>query len=319
MKSLTPTDGNGPLLGNGPLPFRLHRRNIYILPTRFGALFIVILVGMLIGSVNYNNNLGFLLTFLLAGIAFVGLFQTYFELMGLTVDAAASEPVFAGDIATVQVRVKSGRRRRSSLQFFFRKKAPETIQLSARGDVLVGVTVPTEKRGLLDPGALTIDSRYPLGLFRAWARIMPGTVGLVYPKPLASQLNGERLQGGDDSHSRQSIPGVEDFKGLSPYQPGDPPQRIFWKAFSKGQGLFTKSFTGPAGDVLLLSMDRTGGWDEERKLSKLCHQVLAAARRQIPFGLQIGGRMIPPGKGMHHRHNCLKALALYGSLGRNGR
>ena len=29
-------------------------------PTRFGWLFVVVLLGLLMGSINYNNNLGFL-------------------------------------------------------------------------------------------------------------------------------------------------------------------------------------------------------------------------------------------------------------------
>ncbi|HWU82526.1 MAG TPA: hypothetical protein VN063_03450, partial [Methylophilaceae bacterium] len=43
-------------------PAVLTRRHIYILPTRYGLLYGVILIGMLIGSINYTLSLGFFLT-----------------------------------------------------------------------------------------------------------------------------------------------------------------------------------------------------------------------------------------------------------------
>ena len=42
-----------------PLPQTLEWKRILILPTRFGLLFVILIAGMLIGSINYNNNLGF--------------------------------------------------------------------------------------------------------------------------------------------------------------------------------------------------------------------------------------------------------------------
>ena len=50
-------------------PVFLSQRRVYILPTRQGALFGAALLLMLIGSINYQLSLGFILTFLLAGMA----------------------------------------------------------------------------------------------------------------------------------------------------------------------------------------------------------------------------------------------------------
>ncbi len=47
---------------------RLDRRHVYILPTATGAGFALLLVAMLLTALNYNVSLGFLLTFLLAGV-----------------------------------------------------------------------------------------------------------------------------------------------------------------------------------------------------------------------------------------------------------
>ena len=45
---------------------RLGRRYIYILPTGAGVLLGVVLMLMLLGALNYQNNLALLLTFLMA-------------------------------------------------------------------------------------------------------------------------------------------------------------------------------------------------------------------------------------------------------------
>ena len=49
----------------------MHRRRIYVLPTRFGLAYSCVLVVMLLGALNYNNNPAMLLTCLIAAaIAF---------------------------------------------------------------------------------------------------------------------------------------------------------------------------------------------------------------------------------------------------------
>ena len=46
---------------------------VYILPTGVGLVFGIMGFAMLLGSMNYNNNLSFVLTFLLAGLGFVSM------------------------------------------------------------------------------------------------------------------------------------------------------------------------------------------------------------------------------------------------------
>ena len=49
------------------LPVRIGRNRIYVLPTGFGLFLGAMLVTMLVGGLNYNNNPALLLVFLLAG------------------------------------------------------------------------------------------------------------------------------------------------------------------------------------------------------------------------------------------------------------
>src|SRR3972149_1701370 len=75
----------------------LAQRRVYILPTRHGLTFALALVLMLIGSINYNLSLGYVLTFLLAGMGMVSILHTFRNLPHLYVSAGRGEPGFAED------------------------------------------------------------------------------------------------------------------------------------------------------------------------------------------------------------------------------
>ncbi|OYV40442.1 MAG: hypothetical protein B7Z83_01220, partial [Thiomonas sp. 20-64-5] len=62
---------------------RLTHRNVYILPTRTGWFFALLLMVLLVLSINYQLNLGYLLTFLLAGSAMMAMHVTHNNLRGL--------------------------------------------------------------------------------------------------------------------------------------------------------------------------------------------------------------------------------------------
>ncbi|BBO71661.1 hypothetical protein DSCA_55910 [Desulfosarcina alkanivorans] len=298
--------------GNTTVPVTLGLRNIYILPTGYGLLYLTVVAAMLVGSINYNNNLGFLLTFLLGSLGLTAMMYTYAMLYGLRLTAAAAMPVFAGAPVEIDITVAGIERPRTRLRWFF-SAADQVVANIGHGEgARILVRAATDQRGLLDPGWLRITCEYPLGLFKAWARIDTGLKCLVYPRPVAGPAPvaaASRDSGGGDN-ARES--GVDDFKGLSAYQPGDPPARIHWQAFSRGRGLHTKTFAGQADAGLLLDIADIREGDTERKLSVLCFHVLQAHHRRGSYALRLGGPAIPAGNGRGHRDRCLRALALYG-------
>ena len=79
----------------------LDRRHVYILPSKQGVLFTLVLVCMLIGSINYALSLGFALTFLLAGLGVVAMLHTWRNLTGISLAPGRTLPVFAGEEAQV--------------------------------------------------------------------------------------------------------------------------------------------------------------------------------------------------------------------------
>jgi len=290
----------------------LKAKNIYIFPTRYGVMFTFVLMAMLLGSINYNNNLGFILTFLLGSMAFVSILHTYRNISGIRILSVTAKPVFAGDRSPIELLVQPAHPRRSAVEFVFLNGNKTSRDLRADTRNRIHLSVSTKQRGIFRPGPLFISTQYPLGLFFSRVRLNPDIQCMVYPKPLtgASRSSNDFSNNGEGGE-RLSI-GVDDFIGLRVYQPGDSPHRISWKTFSKGHGLATKEFTEYHGEAVIFDWNRLTGLEPEHKLSWLCGMVLKAHSRNMVYGLQLPGITIDSDTGKSHRHKCLKALALYG-------
>src|SRR4249919_2445381 len=100
-----------------PLPIQISRKRIYVLPTGFGLFVGLMLITMMVGGLNYNNNPALLLVFLLAGVANNSLVHAHLILAGISLKAVHADPVFAGQALKVKFRFESdGQRRRPGLQ-----------------------------------------------------------------------------------------------------------------------------------------------------------------------------------------------------------
>lgn len=287
-------------------------RAIYILPTARGLAFGLLLLVMLLGSINYANNLGFMLTFLLAGVGVVAMLHTWRNLLGVRLSPAGCDPVFAGQTALFRVRASTGSgAERPGLEVALPGDAGEREDLARESTALFGVSREAGRRGRLPLGRLRVSTLYPTGLFRAWSYLELDTACLVYPAPgpagpRPSHPVYDRSETGDKGV------GVDDFVGLRRYRQGDSPRQIDWKAAAREQGLLTKQFGGDRADRLWLDFDAYPGLDTESVLSRLCRGVLDAAAAGHQFGMRLPGRVIEPGAGQAHRDRCLEALALFG-------
>ncbi len=290
----------------------MKKNRIYIIPTRLGVMFLIILSAMLSGSANYNNNLGFLLTFLLGSMAFVSIVHTYRNLAHIGIVPAGARPVFAGKTAVFNFLASVKGRSRPTITFGL-PKGPETVfDLFPDLENRVSVETDAGKRGILKHEVLVMTTMYPLGLFRARTRMNQDLECVVYPKPVSCPFEPAKGVSYDTDEKGESRgPGVDDFMGLRSYREGDSLQHISWKAFSRGQGLHTKDFAGTAGSSSVsLDWNIIKG-DTELKLSYLCDMVLKAFDRNIVFSLDLPGLSIGPDKGEAHRNRCLKALAMF--------
>lgn len=293
-------------------PVNLGRRRIYILPSRSGLVFAVVLLAMLIGAVNYQNSLAFVLTFLLTGLSVVSIVHTFRNLHGLSLRAGHPSPVFAGELARFSVQVENPTgRHRFALNLGFKGQQPVTFDLPPQEGRWLNLTMPSQQRGLLYPGGITISTCFPLGLFRAWSRVHLTMPCLVYPQPasqrgLPPELLKQRGETGD-----QGI-GTDDFAALRNYFPGDSLRHVHWKSAAREQGLLTKQFGGGLAGSLLLRWDLTTALSREERLSLLTRWVLEADSAGLSYGLVLPDCEFSPARGEEHRRRCLKSLALFG-------
>ena len=88
----------------------LRQRQIYILPTKYGLILGGLLFLMLVSSLNYASNLGFLYTFLLSGAGLVSVLHTWRNLLGLRVRGGRAESVFAGQDAWFAIELENPHR-----------------------------------------------------------------------------------------------------------------------------------------------------------------------------------------------------------------
>lgn len=292
---------------------RVSARQIYILPTTMGLMLGLVLTLMLLGSLNYQNNLGLLFTFLFVAVALVAMHHTWFALLGLRVQVRGGAPVFAGQRASFAVDLHNDRRGpRGDLVVRAGGEEHPPVFLPGLDLARVQVGLPSRRRGWLDLPEVRIDTRYPLGLFRAWCYARTQARVLVYPSPAARApdlpLAPARRLGPEGGLGE----GAGDFVGSRGYRPGDPPRHLDWKALARGRGLVLKQFGGDQAVEVWLDLRHLEGGNLEMRLGLLCRQVLDAAGQGLAFGLRLPGLEVPLGEGEDHKHRCLAALATFG-------
>src|SRR5437870_4180519 len=126
----------------------LEQRRIFILPTRAGLVFAVVLVLMLTGAVNYTLSLGFVLTFLLASLGITAMLYTFRNLAGLRITAARTVPVFAGENARFAVSIHNPTRAdRYSVILSYAKLDADIFDVPGERTVIAHAAVPAPRRG----------------------------------------------------------------------------------------------------------------------------------------------------------------------------
>jgi uncharacterized protein (DUF58 family) len=295
-----------------PGPVKLSQRRVYILPTRQGWTFGLALILMLFSSINYALSLGFILTFLLAGMGLVALLHTYRNLAHLAVSAGRVEPAFVGGTAQFHLHFDNPQN--------FDRVAIEArcgnvvafTDVPARSTASVTLALPATRRGWLRLPRVTIRTRYPLGLLRAWSYVRPDVRALVYPRPDESALPPFSVVPSQGETAHAGAAGTDDFIGLRPYQPGDSPRHIAWKSVAHGETVLTKMFSSRGAHELWIDWaSLPPALDIELRLSRLTRQVLLAEEAGIAYGLRLPSQEIGPDMGESHSTACLKALALF--------
>jgi len=288
------------------LPIRLHRRRIYVMPTRFGLYAGGLLLVMLLGALNFNNNAALLLTFALCGVLALSPLRAVQALERVVLERAEAEPVHVGDAATLRLHWRSEIPRRRVALEVGGQAARVRFDLVTVADS--DLSLPAERRGWEPLPWFTLSSDTPFGLFRAWSVLRPLQARLTWPRaesPAASLPD----RGSDVDRRARSAEG-EDWQGLRDYRPGDPPRRVAWKASARTERLLVREPALPADGPLEFRWEDTSPLTFEQRVSRLTRWIVDAAAAGRRYRLQLPTLALGPDSGIEFRNRCLRALAL---------
>jgi uncharacterized protein (DUF58 family) len=289
----------------------LGSRQIYIVPTRYGLLFALMLLGLLVGSINYSISLGYFITFLLTSLGHSAMLHTWRNLAHLQISVLGAQPVFAGDSAQISVNLFEPKNRdRYAIQAQFTDNNWQETDIAANSTQTISLPLIAAKRGLHTLQRLRLQTEFPMRLFHAWSLVENPYQVLVYPKP-SDDLSAPPLSDIANSQGKsQSNRGDDDFDGHKTYQTGDAPSRVDWKASSRGIGLFTKVYSGNSANSVMLDWAHTDGLALEARISLMTRWLVDAHAAKLTYGVQLPTLTLAPSDTDAHYHQALTALAL---------
>lgn len=287
--------------------FTISRKNIYILPSKSGWLFIISLLAILSGAINYNNSLAYLLCFFLSSLGFIAMLLTHNNIKNITIYPKYSAATFPGNEIEFHFLARTAD---NTPRFAIETDKNKVFSLSESGETEFSIEEKAQRRGKQRSARFKLFSDFPLGLFHAWTQVQVDNQVIVYPKPIKYNFNISNFNQGN----KQSLvtDGDDDFSGVRNFKKGDSPKSLAWKTIARTRQLYTKEFTSDSSDTLIFDFDRLDHINNtEERLSILCELILQASKQHLAYGLRIKSTLINPDIGDSHRHKCLTALALF--------
>ncbi|MCG6552739.1 MAG: DUF58 domain-containing protein [Candidatus Magnetominusculus sp. LBB02] len=267
-----------------------------------------------LSAANTGNNLIYLITAALLGFMGVsGIFGKR-NLSRLEVSIEVPPEVFAGVEFPMKITIVN---RRSFLPGFLLNCSVGQAEalfpfVDAKSAQYKLIPFQFSQRGVQLAGDIDICSVFPFNFFMRCTRLSLPTEFVVFPAPKKCTLPGTYQQDmafGGESPSDQT--GFEaDIVSIRNYVQGDPLKYISWKATARTGKLKTKELSSMSFDPVLIDFDKTGIMDMEQRISCVTYTVLSLIKRNIPVGLKINDKVIPPGASHAARAALLSALTM---------
>jgi uncharacterized protein (DUF58 family) len=291
--------------------------NTKVTPTGPGKMLLLLLFAMLIASINYSNNMAYILCFLLTGLVMIAYLVTRNNLKGLHIANVLSQPVFACEELHINFELHNGTKGRRDAIFpiIYGQQDSEgftgPFSVAPYSRASAKISFIAAKRGRFVLSYIHLLSQYPLGLFQARRSILVNKVYIVYPKPFGSMKWPPLEEHEDEGSEGFYVRGGDDFVGVRPYRPGESMHHIDWKAYARGRPLSIKEFTGGGSAQLWFAWNHLGSMDTEPRLSQLTRWVLEADQEGKEFGLRLLDNEINLACSPGHTVKCLESLALF--------
>lgn len=282
---------------------RERKPRVYIVPTRYGTIYGLMVMSFLFVGTAYDNNSVLVATALLVTFGLMCMHQTNTNVAQVEVESVEPESGFSGQSVSWKIRLKN----KAPLTAFSINIRDAVLDIPASTTSIENIQVVLRKRGRVEMNRLKISSTYPFGLFYAWKFWNGHVQYYVYPR-----LHHEAIIPEGRHNDRTEISGHEDFIGHRDYIPGDSARHIDWKAQARQQKLVVKLFDTHQPDIVVLNLMDFSAHTTEEKLSQLATAVHECFKLQKVFKLVLPNEEHAPAWSHAHYEQCLRALAVYG-------
>lgn len=294
--------------------FTIGRRQLYILPTRVGWYFTLILIALFAVAVKFDNQAAFMMLFILAAIGVITMHATHNNVIGLELNAQPAKAVFVGETAIFPVTVVNTSNKYRRAVWLVCDDFHCLLQIPANQQRRVDIKLPTLQRGYLQCSAVMLSSQFPVGIFFCWTkRFIPSQPCLVYPRPVdIMPLPDSSASGACPQAPARIRIGADDYSGMKAYQEGDRLRDIHWPSLAKTNKLVSIQHEDMSGNSMNLSwFTMPPGMNTEDRLSQLCQWIISAERDGLLYQLEMPSITIGFSQGSAHYHECLSVLALW--------
>jgi uncharacterized protein (DUF58 family) len=294
----------------------VRQKRIYILPTRFGFVFLAGAILMILIGASYQNNLVNLLSYFMLSLIFIAMIQTHNNLKDIRVEALETEGGFKGtEFVLTAVVANDSKDIRFGIEASYRHLKDGSVYenflpLLSRSTIKLRSSFIGHQRGRHEISEVKLSSSFPLGLFRAWIWVPVEGSYFVYPEPVGERplpLEGQL----EDAGTQVSATHGDDFYGHRKFEAGDSPRHIDWKAHARGRTWLVKEFGGNAHSVIHLDWSRLESLPLEQRLSQLSRWIEEARKSRLPFSLKMPHHSMPLAQGYQHARSCLELLAIH--------
>ena len=165
--------------------FTIGRRQLYILPTKIGWYYILILLALFAIAVKFDNQPAFIMLFLLISISLISMLYTHNNVINLSMSQQAPKNVYCGESAIFPVTIKNNSDKHRYALWLMAGGFSKLANLKPFEETLIELKQPSVQRGYLDCAPMSLTSQFPIGLFFCWSkRFNSKQRCLVYPQPI---------------------------------------------------------------------------------------------------------------------------------------
>ncbi len=294
--------------------FIIGRRELYILPTRHGWYYAMILVALFGIAMKFNNQAAFMMLFILMSVGLVAMLYTHNNVINLRLTGHPAKSVFAGETAHFPVSVKNPSKLGRNAVWLLSGGFQQLVKLDPDTEQTIDIKLPSLQRGYLLCEPINLSSQYPIGIFFCWSKRYTSPARcLVYPQPLDLTPLADHSSNQGSQEQLHAKAGSEDYAGMKNYQPGDRLRDIHWPSLAKTNKLVSIQYETQGSSSQNISwFSLPSNFSTEDKLGQLCFWLLEAQRQGLRYQLEMPSHTIEFDTGDAHLHACLKVLAIWG-------